>query len=58
MTFVEQRGARAAQYRRLADAQTALIETSNLPQVRQKHEMAAARWCALAALDEQPIDAR
>ena len=58
MTFVEQRLARAAQYRNLALAQTALVDASSLPHVREKHEMAAAKWSALAELDEQPINAR
>jgi hypothetical protein len=54
MTFAEQRQARAEQYRRLAGIQSALIETSSLANVREKHEMAAARWSALADLDERP----
>jgi hypothetical protein len=51
MTSAEQKQARAAQYRLLADAQSALMETSVLPNVREKHELAAARWSALAGID-------
>jgi hypothetical protein len=54
MTFAEQRQARAAQYRLLADAQSALMQSSDLAHVRDKHELAAARWSALAQLDELP----
>jgi hypothetical protein len=58
MTFSEQRKARAAQYRNLARVQSDLGDTTSLPQVREKHVLAAARWSALAALDEQPTTAR
>ena len=55
MTSAEHRLARAAQYRLLAGAQEALVQSSTLPQVREKHELAAARWTALADLDERPM---
>lgn len=58
MTFAEQRQARALQYRQLAGVQTALVQASNLANVREKHEMAAARWSALAELDERPAVVR
>ena len=58
MTFAEQRQARAAQYRLLADAASALMLTSELPHVRDKHELAAARWSALAEVDELPREDR
>ena len=54
MTFAEQRQARAAQYRLLAGAQLALMHSSELAHVRDKHELAAARWGALAEVDELP----
>jgi hypothetical protein len=54
MTFAEQRQARAARYRAQAGAELALIETSGLLNVREKHETAAARWTALAEIDERP----
>jgi hypothetical protein len=54
MTFAEQRQARAARYRLQAGAEIALIESSSLANVREKHEMAAARWTALAEMDERP----
>jgi len=55
MTFAEQRQARAAKYRVQADAELALIGAASLANVREKHEMAAARWSALAELDERPL---
>jgi hypothetical protein len=58
MTFAEQRQARAALYRTQAGAQLALVESSSLAQVRDKHERAAARWLALAELDERPMSER
>jgi hypothetical protein len=57
VTFTEQRQARAAQYRLLASAQSALMGASSLPHVREKHELAAAKWSALADLDERPSTA-
>ena len=54
MTFAEQRQARAAQYRLLADAESALMHSCDLPLVRDKHELAAFRWSALAEVDELP----
>ena len=51
---VAKRDLRAAEYRLLALAARALADTSPLPHVREKHEVAAARWTALALLDEQP----
>ncbi len=56
MIAVEKRQARAAEYRRLALAAGDLAETSSLAHVREKHERAAARWTALADLDERPIE--
>ena len=47
------RDVRAAEYRRLADAASALAQSSPLFHVREKHERAAERWTALAVLDEQ-----
>lgn len=52
--FALKREARAAEYRRLALAADAQVEATLLPQVREKHELAAARWRALAELDERP----
>jgi hypothetical protein len=47
-----QRQVRAAEYRRLSGQASALAEGSTLENVREKHEIAAERWAALAALDE------
>ena len=47
-----QRQVRAVEYRRLWVHASALAEGSTLENVRKKHEVAAARWAALAALDE------
>jgi hypothetical protein len=47
-----QRQVRAAEYRRLSDQASALAAGSPLWNVREKHEVAAARWAELAALDE------
>jgi hypothetical protein len=47
---------RAAEYRELASAARALADASPLAHVREKHEEAAARWTALAALDEPQQD--
>jgi hypothetical protein len=58
MTFAQQRQVRAALYRTQAAAQMALGEKSGLTQVREKHEQAAARWTALAELDERPMSSR
>lgn len=44
---------RATEYRRLALAATALVESSLLANVRDKHELAAARWTDLAELAER-----
>ncbi|HUO23078.1 MAG TPA: hypothetical protein VMU59_11235 [Caulobacteraceae bacterium] len=44
---------RAVEYRRLAAAAGALAEASPLANVREKHELAAAQWTALAVLDER-----
>ncbi|MBW8813000.1 MAG: hypothetical protein JF588_06200 [Caulobacterales bacterium] len=52
---LRKRDARAVEYRRLAIAADALAAASLLAHVREKHEHAAARWIALAVLDEQPI---
>jgi hypothetical protein len=55
--FALKRAARAVEYRRLAEVSDAQVEATLLPQVREKHELAAARWRALAALDERPGEA-
>jgi len=47
-----QRQVRAAEYRRLSGQASALAESSTLENVREKHEIAAEKWAALAALDE------
>lgn len=44
---------RATEYRRLALAASALAEGSLLANVREKHELAAARWADLADLAER-----
>jgi hypothetical protein len=44
---------RVAEYRRLAEAEEALIDSSPLANVREKHELAAARWTDLADLAER-----
>jgi len=46
------RQVRATEYRRLAAQAAALAAGSALDHVREKHQVAAARWAALAALDE------
>lgn len=51
---LRRRQARAIEYRRLAIAAGVLAEASLLAHVRGKHEEAAARWTALAILDERP----
>jgi hypothetical protein len=48
-----QRQVRAVEYRRLSGQASALAQGSTLEHVREKHEVAAARWAALAALDEE-----
>ena len=58
MMALEKRQVRAAEYRRMATAAGAQAETSSLAHVREKHEQAAARWTALAILDEQPPQQR
>jgi cell division protein FtsL len=47
-----QRQARAVEYRRLSLQAAALAESSTLTNVREKHEAAATRWAALAALHD------
>jgi hypothetical protein len=47
-----QKQIRAAEYLRLALQASALAEGSLLENVRRKHEIAAARWTALAGLHE------
>ena len=47
----------AAEYRRLALAEIALVESSTLANVREKHELAAARWDDLAEQTERAIAA-
>jgi hypothetical protein len=48
---------KAAEYRRFAAQATALAAASPLDHVREKHQLAADRWGALAALEEAPSDA-
>lgn len=55
---VRKRQVRAAEYRRLALAADGLAQASLLSHVREKHEEAAARWTALAILDERPSQQR
>ena len=47
------REAKAAAYHCRALEATALAESSILDRVREKHEVAAARWRELAALNER-----
>jgi len=47
---MQKRRVRAREYRALALGASTLAAASALDQVRQKHELAAARWLALAAL--------
>ena len=54
MTAVSSKQAKADEYRRLAQAEFALMEASVLANVREKHEIAAERWMALAGLDDRP----
>lgn len=54
---MRRRAGRAAEYRKMAEASTILMATSTLGHVREKHELAAARWTALAELDERPLEA-
>ena len=49
------RQVRAVEYRRLALQASVLAEGSTLENVRGKHEVAAARWATLAALDEDAV---
>jgi hypothetical protein len=44
---------RAAEYRRLELAARALADASVLDNVREKHELSAARWADLAHLAER-----
>jgi hypothetical protein len=53
MTAVRTSLNRAAEYRRLAEAANALVDSSQLANVREKHEVAAARWTDLADLAER-----
>lgn len=52
---MRKREVRAAEYRQLATAALDLAEASVLTHVREKHQKAAARWTALAILDERPV---
>ncbi|HEX4179346.1 MAG TPA: hypothetical protein VHY32_01005 [Caulobacteraceae bacterium] len=51
---LQRRQARAMEYRGRAIEASALAQASNLDNVREKHVRAAARWNALADLDEDP----
>lgn len=53
MTSKLVREATTAAYHRRADEAAAQAEASILDRVREKHEVAAARWKALAALSER-----
>ena len=53
MSAALSRGDTAAAYHSRALEATALAETCVLDRVREKHEVAAARWRALAALHER-----
>lgn len=48
------RQTKIGEYSRLADNAMALAEASVLDNVREKHELAAARWRDLALLTERP----
>lgn len=54
---MRRRAGRAAEYRKMAEAASVLVAASTLGHVREKHELAAARWTALAELDERPLEA-
>lgn len=54
MNTAQRREVRAAEYRERASASRALVDASSLQHVREKHELAAATWSALAAMDERP----
>jgi hypothetical protein len=54
LTIAQNRQARAAQYLVLSGEPEALMEASDLPHVREKHERAAATWKALAEMDGRP----
>lgn len=45
---------RPAEYRERAAAAISLASEACLANVREKHELAAATWLALAELDERP----
>jgi hypothetical protein len=49
---------RADEYRRLAGEASALAQASGLDNVRDKHELAAAQWTALAEQMEYATPAR
>jgi hypothetical protein len=45
--------AKAQEYRRFATEAAAMAVASSLNQVREKHHIAALRWAALAATEEE-----
>lgn len=49
------RDMKSAAYNVRAAEATALAETCVLDNVREKHELSAARWRALAALNERDV---
>lgn len=51
----DRRVARIAECRRLAALSLDLAQASLLAHVRERHEVAAARWLALAKLDEDAL---
>jgi len=57
MSPAAKRQVRAASYRDLAAGAAAAAAASLLSNVREKHELAAARWGELAALDEREGEA-
>jgi hypothetical protein len=57
MLAAEKRQLRAAEYRALAAQSAALADATPLEHVREKHRLAAARWTALAEVDEHDNEA-
>ena len=57
MLAAEKRQIRAAEYRALALQSAALADATPLDHVREKHHLAAARWTALAEIDERDNEA-
>ena len=53
-SIMRKRQERPAEYRERAAVAANLATEARLAHVREKHELAAATWLALAELDEQP----